>query len=386
MRLLSVTTIVLCAFTIGSAQADDVFPPDWRWEYESMWAVWDNWGNGPVSDPAPDGGVWIGLDDPEGYITYGTGHAAFHATYMDRSRVLELGADGDLMVWMDNYDTILRCLAVNVQITYHRPLPGGPFPKEFLMWRDTGLPPAGSPAVQTYIFPPEWTTGPDANGWVTEATEFECLIYGPTQEVFSIEFSDYPVYVDQIVIDTWARDLGAGQNPNARVFLTFDPEGYVHRVDQTMQTVDAYLVVDSVDMDSGITSLAVTCETSDSVWPLMVDTSVFHSSAMVYGAPDSDIGLVIWTNDDEWPPPCVHPDLSSEFILVARIPCLAQAPGWMTLDAHPVTRAVVITDCDELMNAPTILSNVGFSMDPPPVSGTSAVRAESWGRIKGMYR
>lgn len=194
-RLVVAFTLMVCAAAV--ARADDVFIPEW-WQQEQPGAIyqeWDSWGGFP-GPMLPDFG---GQFPPPGQLPVGPGtaHALpgtnFFPEHLGRTNVIQVGGPDGLYFDLPNYD-YNDIKYVQVQITYWTGFQQRPI--GFNLWLSPTAPPQFIPA-QLWA-----TTGPDADGWQTDAYRFT-IVPNPIWERIGLKFSDYPVYVDQVVIDTW---------------------------------------------------------------------------------------------------------------------------------------------------------------------------------------
>ncbi|MFG0285890.1 MAG: GC-type dockerin domain-anchored protein [Phycisphaerales bacterium JB039] len=202
MNRLWTSCLVALAAAGPAAVADDVFPPPWRDQTNTVTAGWGFWGlagPGPRSSPA---GYYAanpgGLAEPLAR-SYINSEVLVQDFLFGRQSVLEVGfrsIPGTLAFGLANYlgydDKV-----VYLQITYY---PGGGAPLFFDVGTVPGDPPwqwmDTRPAVvgDTFMHP---------DGWRTAVYGFK-LEPAPAFEGVGIVFTTYPAYVSQIVIDTQA--------------------------------------------------------------------------------------------------------------------------------------------------------------------------------------
>ncbi len=211
-RLLSTLVACFAAGAVAPAAADDIIPPDWRGEFGTLTAAWDFWGleglgprslllteaqllqanPGDFSDPFPG---W-------GYIDSGV---YVHDTLLGRTSVLEIDEDGQVGFRLANY-TLPGTKLLSVQITFY---PGVGAPMDFQLAAFDAEP--GDP-------PWQWTSLVSAivdqsvahvDGWQTNSY---LLRYDPAPrwEGFGIVFTEYPAYVDQVVVDSRVPESAFG--------------------------------------------------------------------------------------------------------------------------------------------------------------------------------
>lgn len=198
-RLLCGAVVAVCA---AQAKGDDWFPADWRGEPQTIVAAWDYWGlagSGPrlimpgYYQANPDI-----FTDPRARA-YIDSEVLVHNSLFGRQSVLEVGyrgIPGELAFAISNYSGYAQ-MFVRFQITYW---PSGGAPMNFGVGVVGGDPPwffmDYEPAVVT-----DAHMHPD--GWRTAA--YDLLIEpGDTFGGLGVVFTELPVYVDQVWIDTWA--------------------------------------------------------------------------------------------------------------------------------------------------------------------------------------
>jgi hypothetical protein len=187
--------VLICAVSLTStALADDLYPPAWRGNTDSMWAQWNNWPGFP-GPMVPD--AWGqnpgGLAQPSA-STVGPDTVIFMGQAHGRNNVI-VPQGGGYYTWfdLDNYDTDNPEKDIRIQITYD-PQFGG----QLAFVRVTGWNPNAT--TTEYAAVPVLTSLPDGNGWVTSAYDFD-FQPNPYNEKIELKFGD-TTFIDQVVIDT----------------------------------------------------------------------------------------------------------------------------------------------------------------------------------------
>ncbi|MCD4830453.1 MAG: PEP-CTERM sorting domain-containing protein [Anaerohalosphaeraceae bacterium] len=184
MKKLVVLLAVL--MVTGAVMADDVLSPIWRSTENTLTAEWDTWDYGMSGKP--DWWVCNPATLTEPIASYGM----LLEEFQGRDDVVEVGLDDELSFWLDNYNNNNPEKWIRIQITYFDDALYG-FPIAVDITTD------GTPDTRYDITPVESYAHED--GWVTDA--FDIIIYpNPEWEEIGLKFSQYPAYVDQVVIDT----------------------------------------------------------------------------------------------------------------------------------------------------------------------------------------
>ena len=201
-RIQSCIAVAIVAGFAASVRADDVFPPSWRGQFGTVTAAWDFWGQEGFGPRSINAGFYSanpgGLPDPlaRAYID---SNVYVHNSLFGRQSVLEIGpngAPGDIGFGMQNYPGY-DSLIVHIQITYY---PGGGAPLQFGIGPDSDTPPW---QWQEYVPAVVGDTFMHDEGWRTATYGFT-VDPSTTFHGFGIIFTDYPAYVDQVVVDTRA--------------------------------------------------------------------------------------------------------------------------------------------------------------------------------------
>ena len=200
------TRWTFCAVALAAAApaaiADDVFPPPWRGQSNTVTAGWGFWGlagPGPRTSPAS---LYLanpgGLAEPVA-ISYFDSEVLVQDFLFGRQSVLEVGyrsVPGTLAFGIANYAGY-DDKTIYMQFTYH---PSGSAPMLFRVGSASAAPPwpwqDTYPAVvgDTMVHPDGWVTS--TYGFTMPAPDIGEAIY--------IDFITYPAYVSQVVIDTHA--------------------------------------------------------------------------------------------------------------------------------------------------------------------------------------
>lgn len=207
MKRTSFGLAALCLFLAGgAAQAEDVFPPDWRGNFGTMTVGWDYWGpegSGPRILLKTEGELIQanpgGFDDTWPAWAYFDSQGYVHDNLQGRQSVLEINEFGTLAFRLSNYDQDLPEKRLLFQITF---LQGFGAPLDFWVgsWPDDpGDPPWEFRDPVPAIVQDSYDHG---DGWQTNSY---ALLFepNPRYEGFSIDFTEYPAFIDQVVIDTW---------------------------------------------------------------------------------------------------------------------------------------------------------------------------------------
>lgn len=189
-----------------------------------------------------------------------------------------------------------------------------------------------------------------------------------------------------IVILAVAIPAFAGENPNAVVFVTFDPAcpaPYNHVIPFSgAGMVDSYVCVGGFGEGGGIRALSFSMVASAMLSPMLPDYSVFDATAQGSGGPgggDWLIGASV----------CVYPN-ECGIVTVVRQPFFAMGAGTITIGPSSVDGKMVV-DCQFDADQFCVCANGAIGMDP--VLGDedcqcegSPVEPSTWGSIKSLYR
>lgn len=194
-------------FCTVPATADDVFAPSWRGDSLTILAGWDYWGLAGFGPRSIMPGFYQANPDifaeprARAYIDSGV---LVHDSLFGRPSVLEIGYDSNPAMLAFSMANYIGTLHYRLQITYY---PGGGAPMDFGIGGGDGDPPwffadfVDAIVVDAFMHP---------DGWRTAAYDLSFNPYAGSNGV-SIIFTEYPVYVDQVWIDTLAIPTpGAG--------------------------------------------------------------------------------------------------------------------------------------------------------------------------------
>lgn len=196
------SALALALAPIGVASADDSFPPSWRGNPNSITAAWDFWGA-----PGPGPGIVTPgfyqanpdiLPDLKAWAQWDS-QTLVQNSLFGRTSVLEVGftsVPSDVGFAVRNYSGFDQTY-VRIQVTYW---PDGGAPLSFGSGDVPGDPPWQFPDTFPAIAS-NTTVHPD--GWVTSSYDW-LLDPSPAIAGVGVLFINYPAYIDQVVIDTWA--------------------------------------------------------------------------------------------------------------------------------------------------------------------------------------
>jgi len=166
----------------------------------------------------------------------------------------------------------------------------------------------------------------------------------------------------------------AGNNPDVRFYIDFDPPTYTHRVDPAAYTsVEAYVVADEI---VGFTTVSFMLE----VTPGMTSPPAFTSllpGGLAIGTWDT--GITLASTDCMTEPPVQIGKLDLFYL---------GTPGDVLIVDHPEYPRWVV-DCQEpgVVDYYCVLSHGGVGKDPLEGDcGASPVQDSSWSNIKALYR
>ena len=181
--------LTLALAVVGTVWADDLNPPTWRGEEDTVFAEWDFPTSGDIN-PAPYSGP--GLNDT--YL-WSEGPWTWYDTYAGRQGVWEINGDGGWDV--ANYEPSAGGKYIQVQITYYGDFPGmHSFAEDFIPQY----------VEETVSLTVDYTE--DAGGgWTYALLTGQFQTFNPDMEAyFPYNPGEAPpaggFYVDQIVIDT----------------------------------------------------------------------------------------------------------------------------------------------------------------------------------------
>lgn len=188
MRASILTGVVLLFSVVGvpSAQADDLFPPSWRGQEGTTFAVWEFLTGEEYSSPDV---IFNPYGDALAHVWPGSG-AGYQPTWGGREGVWPLS--GVIKIGIDNRPEPLPYKDIWVQITWTSEGPGGhPLVQEFL----TG---ARAELVNQITLEPTGEQPPSGEYWI-HSTYLIHLEPNPSYEIVRIHGK---VLVDEVVVDT----------------------------------------------------------------------------------------------------------------------------------------------------------------------------------------
>lgn len=172
----------------------------------------------------------------------------------------------------------------------------------------------------------------------------------------------------------------ADENPNARLFFTFDSTGYSNEIASPPDPnpFNMYLCLDELSTGARAVALTATCTIGG--FSAGVPTYPIAGTNVI-GAFNSPSGWAIaWAN-------CEAVDAGTGILVVAQVPWFYTGDGTVTITAHPTETHKVI-GCNFVADQYCTYQNLGVGVTPPPGDEgcDSPVEAESWGAIKAMFR
>lgn len=180
----------------GAALADDVLPPVWRGESNTVYAEWDSW-EGFNTTPTPfypdnwySNPVGLSSPDSQAYDT-----AQYLSSYADRNDVVEIDGMSQIDFLMPNFVDQDQT-ELWIQLTYWV---AETTEVTFLLDTDPYTDDINGPYLQGSV--------EHDSGWVTEAYSFT-ILPSVDAELITLDFADAssstPIYLDQVVIDSVA--------------------------------------------------------------------------------------------------------------------------------------------------------------------------------------
>jgi len=175
----------------------------------------------------------------------------------------------------------------------------------------------------------------------------------------------------------------AGQNPDIRVYLDFDPPSGVDRIDPDVGTFfNVYILLDCFGPAGGCRGVALAFERT---FGGVLGAQVNLLGGLDFGnVEDAHIGWVYAAGAD-----CVYPDSSGILVTAYVTYYYTGPPGWLRILRTEIDQGLTV-DCDFEGDYFCIAGHAGVGADPPAAEvcscGTSAVRSSSWGTMKALYR
>jgi hypothetical protein len=181
-----------------------------------------------------------------------------------------------------------------------------------------------------------------------------------------------------------AVSASAGLNPDARMYLDFDPPDGVHRIEEPPDpVVNIYVVLDCLGVDSGINGCTIHFERTFG--------ATAHDEVCLIGffsggdVEDPEFGWYIVTQGE-----CIYPDANGMIIVGYVLYYYTGPPGYVKIAAAEVAGKEVL-DCNNMTDVYCVADNAGIGADPPPgdpgcYCGPVPVEDASWGTIKSLYR
>lgn len=177
----------------------------------------------------------------------------------------------------------------------------------------------------------------------------------------------------------------AGQNPDARAFISFmDPpagaDPYDHDTDTIAGLVNIYLLVDAFGEGGGMRTISLKWTTSG--FGMAFAATMYLPGAQQIGGPDHVDEMWVISGDA-----CTLPN-EFGWVVVLNQPYFVSAAGTVTLSENTADGKMLV-DCNFAADQFCVLGNGGLGMAPPagddPCNGTP-VEMATWGSIKALYR
>ena len=206
----TIVLMLVIAICSGAAFADDIFAPEWRGQQRTTQAVWDTWQNGVWTEDYIDADTFeavpasgLVFEEPASAGVYGqSGYVANLAPWEgvgERFDLIEVNGEMELDLWIPNFDEN-PMKEINLQITYSSWEDISP-----VLWVDAFMG-DNQDAEFDYAFQ-KLASHTHDDGWVTDAYTI-VVEPNPTDELITLSFDSsagwepYPMYVDQVVVDT----------------------------------------------------------------------------------------------------------------------------------------------------------------------------------------
>lgn len=193
-RLPALALFALSAWLCSCAAADDLFPAPWRGRPDSVYAVWDSGTVEPIQ-----WGEWC---EGELNVPHFGGADGLSAEHQGRSKVFTFQSGNHSRHYLDNSDQPRPLKKVRIQLTWFLDEEAqGAAPSQIGVLLADEWPFDVEP---DFVFPTTPVEQFDhGDGWITSAYDFT-LVPNPPEEMFGIYASaEDPLYLDQVVIDTW---------------------------------------------------------------------------------------------------------------------------------------------------------------------------------------
>ncbi len=176
----------------------------------------------------------------------------------------------------------------------------------------------------------------------------------------------------------------AGQNPDIRLYLDFDPPNGVHRIDVPEDTVVfIYIVLDCFGLEGGLRAFTLCFERTFGA--SAHDELSFLGGLFMGDVEDPELGFVAAAGED-----CVYPD-ENGMIVAGYVQYYYTGPPGHVRVVPTNLDPMLTTDCNIALDTYCVAANAGIGADPPPghpgcYCGVVPVEDASWGTIKALYR
>lgn len=193
-KLITVCLLPVCLLSVvPTIFADDVAPPSWRGQLDTVTAAWDTWNQ--TQPMLPDS--WTSNPALEMPPYASSSGASLLDNWESRSSVMKLTSDGQLSFWLPNFVNNNPEKMLRIQVTY--------WTENFVQYSNLKI-----NGVDVGLLKNQRSTYNHGGYWWTDI--WDITIYpNPASELILLNFVDlnnggiplYPAYVDQVVIDTW---------------------------------------------------------------------------------------------------------------------------------------------------------------------------------------
>ncbi len=188
-----------------------------------------------------------------------------------------------------------------------------------------------------------------------------------------------------LVLLAAAVQAPAGQNPDIRVSLDFDPPNGVHRVDDPVNPLRVYVVCDCFGANGGLSGAVVSFERTFGAAGYQQVALITAPHGSFGDVEDPYMGWVMASVE------CVYPDAAGVVLIGYVDYWYIGPPGYLRI-VPPDLEGGLVADCDVEVDEYCVFMNAGVGVDPPPgdpdceCGSIVPVEEGSWGAIKAIYR